>query len=65
MTGIGFLGAGAILKFNGTVKGLTTAAGMWVASAIGLMFSAGMYVSAIVAAIFSSIVFCHQDFTSY
>ncbi|WP_306299243.1 MgtC/SapB family protein [Brevibacillus brevis] len=50
-----------MIKFNGTVKGLTTAAGMWVASAIGLMFSAGMHV----AAIFSSIVFCHQDFTSY
>ncbi|WP_429844343.1 MgtC/SapB family protein [Brevibacillus sp. FIR094] len=53
VTGMGFLGAGAIIKFNGTVKGLTTAAGMWVASAIGLMFSAGMYVAAIVAAVFS------------
>ncbi|WP_258023132.1 MgtC/SapB family protein [Brevibacillus formosus] len=37
-----------MIKFNGTVKGLTTAAGMWVAPAIGLMFSAGMYVAAIV-----------------
>ncbi len=51
VTGMGFLGAGAILKFNGEVKGLTTAAGMWVASAIGLMFSAGMYIAAIVAAL--------------
>jgi putative Mg2+ transporter-C (MgtC) family protein len=50
---MGFLGAGAIIKFIGTVKGLTTAAGMWVASVIGLMFSAGMHVVAIVAAIFS------------
>ncbi|WP_126429227.1 MgtC/SapB family protein [Brevibacillus marinus] len=53
VTGMGFLGAGAILKFNGEVKGLTTAAGMWVASAIGLLFSAGMYVTAIVAAFFA------------
>lgn len=53
VTGMGFLGAGAIIKFNGTVIGLTTAAGMWVASAIGLMFSAGMYVAAIVAAFFT------------
>lgn len=53
VTGMGFLGAGAIIKFNGDVKGLTTAAGMWVASAIGLMFSAGMYITAIVAAFFT------------
>jgi putative Mg2+ transporter-C (MgtC) family protein len=53
VTGMGFLGAGAILKYNGEVKGLTTAAGMWVASAIGLLFSAGMYVTAVVAAFFA------------
>jgi len=50
VTGMGFLGAGAILKYNGEVKGLTTAAGMWVASAIGLLFSAGMYITAVIAA---------------
>lgn len=53
VTGMGFLGAGAIIKFNGEVKGLTTAAGMWVSSAIGLLFSAGMYVTAVVAAFFA------------
>nr|WP_236871192.1 MgtC/SapB family protein [Brevibacillus laterosporus] len=53
VTGMGFLGAGAIMKFNGRVEGLTTAAGMWVASAIGLLFSAGMYVTAIVASFFA------------
>ncbi|GED57265.1 MgtC/SapB family protein [Brevibacillus formosus] len=53
VTGMEFLRAGAMIKFNGNVKGLTTAAGMWVATAIGLMFSAGMYVAAIVAAVFS------------
>jgi putative Mg2+ transporter-C (MgtC) family protein len=56
VTGMGFLGAGAIIKFNGSVKGLTTAAGMWVASAIGLMFSAGMYVAAILASFFAYLI---------
>ncbi|RNB83433.1 MgtC/SapB family protein [Brevibacillus fluminis] len=56
VTGMGFLGAGAIMKYNGEVKGLTTAAGMWVASAIGLLFSAGMYVTAILAAFFAYLV---------
>ncbi|RNB76655.1 MgtC/SapB family protein [Brevibacillus panacihumi] len=56
VTGMGFLGAGAILKSNGSVKGLTTAAGMWVASAIGLMFSAGMYISAIIASLFAYLI---------
>ena len=56
VTGMGFLGAGAIIKFNGEVKGLTTAAGMWVASAIGLLFSAGLYIPAIVAALFTYVV---------
>ncbi|WP_232773740.1 MgtC/SapB family protein [Brevibacillus sp. AF8] len=44
VTGMGFLGAGAIIKFNGRVKGLTTSAGMWVASVICLMFSTEMIV---------------------
>ncbi|MGE5703285.1 MAG: MgtC/SapB family protein [Clostridia bacterium] len=56
VTGMGFLGAGAILKYNGEVKGLTTAAGMWVASAIGLLFSAGMYVTAILASFLAFLV---------
>jgi putative Mg2+ transporter-C (MgtC) family protein len=53
VTGMGFLGAGAIIKYSGEVRGLTTAAGMWVASAIGLLFSAGMYITAIFAAFFA------------
>ena len=56
VTGMGFLGAGAIIKSNGSVKGLTTAAGMWVASAIGLMFSAGMYVTAIIASLLAYLI---------
>ena len=43
VSGIGFLGAGAILKFGGNVKGLTTAASIWAMAALGLAVGAGMY----------------------
>ncbi len=41
VTGIGFLGAGVIVKEGFTVRGLTTAASVWVVSAIGVAFGAG------------------------
>lgn len=43
ISGIGFLGAGAIFKYGFNVKGLTTAASIWTMSAIGLAFGAGFY----------------------
>src|SRR5438128_1990506 len=43
MTGIGFLGAGTIIKSGGSVRGLTTAAGLWCVAAIGLAAGFGMY----------------------
>lgn len=46
VTGIGFLGAGAILRRNEAVLGLTTAASVWTVSAVGLAAGAGMYVAA-------------------
>ena len=49
ISGIGFLGAGAIIQMKGSVRGLTTAAGMWVSACIGLAVGAGMYVVSIVA----------------
>ncbi len=48
VTGIGFLGAGAILKFGTTVRGLTTAASLWTAAAIGMAAGAADYVLAAV-----------------
>lgn len=42
-TGIGFLGAGAIIRGGGTVRGLTTAAGIWVTAGIGLAAGLGQY----------------------
>ncbi len=47
VTGIGFLGAGTILRHRFTVTGLTTAASLWVVAAIGLSIGAGFYYGAI------------------
>lgn len=49
ITGIGFLGAGAIIQAKGSVRGLTTAAGIWMASIIGLAVGVGLYVVSICA----------------
>jgi len=43
VTGIGFLGAGVIVKEGFSVRGLTTAASIWVAAAIGIVIGAGSY----------------------
>jgi putative Mg2+ transporter-C (MgtC) family protein len=43
VTGVGFLGGGAILRTGLNVQGLTTAAGLWLVAAIGLSAGAGMY----------------------
>lgn len=43
VTGIGFIGGGAILKERGAIKGLTTAAGLWTVAAIGMAAGAGLY----------------------
>ena len=43
VTGIGFLGAGAIIRYGSNIKGLTTAASIWAVAAIGLAVGAGMY----------------------
>ncbi len=51
VSGIGFLGAGTIMKEGATVRGLTTAAGLWVVACIGLAVGAGMYLPAIVTTI--------------
>ena len=48
VTGMGFLGAGAIIRLGSDVKGLTTAASLWVVAAIGMTIGAGMYIAAIV-----------------
>ncbi len=47
MTGIGFLGAGAILKEGATIRGLTTAASLWATAAVGMAAGAGAWLTAV------------------
>lgn len=53
VTGVGFLGAGTILKTRNGIYGLTTASTLWLASMIGLAFGMGAYVIGAVISIFS------------
>jgi len=48
VSGIGFLGAGAILKYGTSIRGLTTAASLWTAAAIGMAAGAGEWIIAAV-----------------
>jgi putative Mg2+ transporter-C (MgtC) family protein len=50
VTGIGFLGAGAIIRSGLSVRGLTTAGSLWIVAAIGMAAGAGYYVPAILGA---------------
>jgi putative Mg2+ transporter-C (MgtC) family protein len=56
MTGIGFLGAGVIFKEGLTVRGLTTAASIWVTAAIGILAGMGFWFAAVVGAAAALIV---------
>ena len=56
MTGIGFLGAGVIFKEGLTVRGLTTAASIWVTAAIGILVGIGFWFAAVVGAVATLIV---------
>lgn len=47
MTGIGFLGAGVIMKEGLTIRGLTTAGSIWITAAIGIMIGTGLYFAAV------------------
>lgn len=49
LSGIGFLGAGAIIQMKGSVRGLTTAAGIWMVATIGLAVGVGMYLLSVIA----------------
>jgi putative Mg2+ transporter-C (MgtC) family protein len=49
VSGIGFLGAGAIIRLGNNVRGLTTAASLWFVAAVGLAVGAGMFLAAGVA----------------
>lgn len=56
ITGISFLGAGVIFVRNVSIKGLTTAAGLWSVAGVGMAIGAGMYVVGIFATLLISVV---------
>ena len=51
VTGIGFLGAGTILRFGSSIRGLTTAASIWGVAAIGMAIGCGYYQAALVTTV--------------
>jgi putative Mg2+ transporter-C (MgtC) family protein len=56
ITGVGFLGAGVIIKEGFTISGLTTAASIWSASAVGILIGVGFYMSAMLLSVLSAMV---------
>ena len=56
VTGIGFIGAGTIIQSGSSIIGITTAASIWVASAIGLALGCGFYFGGIAATILAIII---------
>jgi putative Mg2+ transporter-C (MgtC) family protein len=62
VTGIGFLGAGMILKREGErIEGLTTAAGVWAVGAMGLAIGSGMYLLGIVTAVLVGLILAFES----
>jgi putative Mg2+ transporter-C (MgtC) family protein len=56
VTGIGFLGAGTIIVLKGQVVGLTTAAGIWTAAAVGMAFGSGLWLLGVAGSILVVVV---------
>ena len=55
ITGVGFLCAGTIIQAESRIRGLTTAAALWIVSGVGIAVGAGHYMAAIIV---STVVFC-------
>ncbi|MGE3622587.1 MAG: MgtC/SapB family protein [Bdellovibrionales bacterium] len=55
VTGIGFLGAGVIMREGGNISGLNTAASIWTVSAIGVLVGVGFYAAAILLSLLSTV----------
>ena len=56
VAGVGFLGAGAILRTDERIRGLTTAAGLWVTAAIGLLIGSGFWILGIGVTVLALII---------
>ena len=62
ITGIGFLGGGAILRFGSNVKGLTTATSLWTMAIVGLAVGAGLYFPAVLTSVILLLVLALLSF---
>lgn len=62
ITGVGFLGAGVIFRNNANVSGITTAATIWIASALGMLIGIGEFRLAILGLIVAMIILYAMDF---
>jgi putative Mg2+ transporter-C (MgtC) family protein len=60
VTGVGFLGGGMILKEGGTVRGLTTAAGIWAVAGVGMAVGSERYVLALLSTLLIMVVFAAE-----
>jgi putative Mg2+ transporter-C (MgtC) family protein len=56
VSGIGFLGGGVILRYGVTVRGVTTAAALWISAAIGMATAVGFYVGAVATTVIALVV---------
>lgn len=56
LVGVGFIGAGIIMHYRGRVRGLTTAAGIWIAAAIGMAIGFGFYITSFLATLLVLII---------
>ncbi|GAB3402361.1 MgtC/SapB family protein [Massilia agilis] len=61
VTGIGFLGAGVIMREGFNISGLTTAASIWASSVIGILIGLGFYLSAMGLAFFSAMIMIYLN----
>jgi len=62
LTGIGFIGAGVILKENGTIRGITTATTIWSSAILGLIFGSGYIILGLITGLFIVIFVFSRDF---
>lgn len=65
VTGIGFLGAGAILRMGDLIRGLTTAACIWFVAALGIVVGSGMFALAILATLIALVVLVALDMAEH
>jgi putative Mg2+ transporter-C (MgtC) family protein len=65
VAGIGFLGAGVILRDHGHIRGVTTAAGVWVTAGVGIACGLGEYLLASLSAVLAVAVFTSSRFLLY